>query len=121
MSVMYLKVSKMRVYNQLFPKIIFFLFSFIILFVSFSKAQHVSGDFRSVGDGFWSEHNVWEVYNGTDWEAAEPDQIPAKENAVFINGSTDIVLDISAVCYNLHIDKDASLNLDTETLEVFGY
>lgn len=111
----------MEVYNQLFSKKFFLLVSFVLFFFNFSNAQHASGDFRTTADGFWSEYNIWEVYNGAGWVPAVPEQIPGKENAVFIKGNIDIVLDTSAVCYNLNIHKDATLNLDTAKLEVFGY
>jgi len=48
------------------------------------------GDFRSVTTGDWSNHDIWEYYNGSQW--INTDQVPQSENTVYIgrlgNGHT---------------------------------
>lgn len=101
----------------------FFLLVIFLTGIYNLRAQHdpEAGDFRSVTDGAWGEFGVWEVYNGSSWVPASETEVPGKDNSVYIQQFDDIILDTTAICKNLHLNKEAFLDLDTATLEVWGH
>ena len=72
----------------------FILLCFLLLFSTQIFAQS-TGDYRSIGDGNWTDTSIWEYYNGTTWVAATqyPGQTGAPTtNNVSIEGGDSITL-----------------------------
>ncbi|GAA4270713.1 hypothetical protein U6A24_00030 [Aquimarina gracilis] len=63
---------------------------YLVPFLSFSQSIN---DYRSVGNGNWTNVSIWETYNGTAWVVAAnyPGQV-AGTNNVFIEGGFSVTI-----------------------------
>ena len=80
------------------------------------------GDFRSRASGNWSDHSVWQYYNGSGWENATPGQVPGFDSRVTIGARTvshTISVDIAdAVAGEIIMTSPSSTSLIESNLTV---
>jgi len=118
-----------KVYNCSY-RFLLFKTLLISLFVSNSLFAQSVNDYRSTGNGDWTDPGTWEVYNGTAWVAATnyPGEV-AGTNDVSIIGSNTVILDADIPnSFNsltigpgqLRIDSDSSLDTMLITLVTGG-
>lgn len=90
------------------------IFAVIGILISMQTFGQETGDYRSAATGNWSEIATWEVYNGTEWEAAsEP---PEGTENIFIVGDDTVTVDGSVnVSGYIKVEENAYLTIDGDT------
>ena len=90
------------------------------LFINFLNAQ-TTGDYRTKQSGNWSDPNTWEVYDGTNWNAASsaPD---TNANQVSILDGHTVYIDENCSVKNLTIETNGKLQYSatSDTITVYG-
>ncbi|WP_242132744.1 HYR domain-containing protein, partial [Aestuariivivens marinum] len=67
----------------------------VVFLISGIVLSQTMGDYRSIGDGDWTDPANWEYYNGTTWVAATyypGDPLGPTTNDVFVIGGNTIIL-----------------------------
>ncbi|MEX0720984.1 MAG: T9SS type A sorting domain-containing protein [Balneolaceae bacterium] len=64
----------------------------VALFATSQAFAQSDGDYRSAGVGDWSDPGIWEVYNGTEWEAAT-DYPDGTQDSITVAGGDTVTVD----------------------------
>ncbi len=95
---------------------ILFVIQFNIVDIEESNA-FASGDYRTAGSGDWENVDVWEVYDGTDWEKAiEPPDETVK--TILLTNNQKITITDEILVNKIEIDEGASLNIESNTVRI---
>lgn len=84
------------------------------MFISMNVFGQDAGDYRSAATGNWNDASTWEIFDGTDWEAAlNP---PTGTETIHVWGE-DTVTVVSAVSISgyVKVEGDGHLTVDSDT------
>jgi hypothetical protein len=80
------------------------------------------GDYKTVGSGFFSNLNIWQVWNGTQWVAASSK--PNRNNSIFIDQGHEVSILGIEEAHHIYLFSSANpgkkINLQQFELHVYG-
>lgn len=117
-------LGKSIAFSALFRSRIYSIFLAVVmncLSASLSKSQEINA-YRTITSGIYSNVSIWEVFNGTVWQAAIAK--PGQSNDIYINQNHMLTLianeQAKSVFINAEPVADQKLNLNGFNLNVFG-
>lgn len=94
--------------------LLFFLFTIL----AFSSIAQNEGDFKTINNGYWHDHNTWQKYVEGEW--VHTDEIPSQSSNVYIFNPVVLFQEEGAVCHDLHVNVSTLMLLENFTIEVWG-
>jgi len=98
---------------------------FVLFFVSFEvSAQiiHQIGDYKTISSGIFSNQNIWQVWNGSQWVSAISK--PGRSNNIFLDQGHEVTLTATEEAKDVYLFRAASpgkkINLQSQELHVYG-
>jgi len=111
-----------RNWLRIYRIILFFLVYLFFVLSSFSQIILENGDYRTIATGDFDNPAIWEVWNGTAWQAAIVK--PNDTNNIFLQQGHEVRLIANEEANNVYLYSAASpgkkLNLQTFELRVSG-
>lgn len=81
------------------------------------SSAFVSGDYRATDSGNWEDNASWEVFDGTDWKAADRPPMEGIPSVVIPSGQK-MVLSDELVLNQLIIEKGAQLIIESNQVKM---
>lgn len=116
--------GKSNPFRALFRSRIYGIFLAVVmncLCLSFSKSQEINA-YRTIISGNYSNVSIWEIFNGTVWQAAIVK--PGLSNDIYVNQTHLLTLIANEQAKSVYINAEAGagqkLNLNNFQLEIYG-
>ncbi len=86
--------------------------------LSFYGFSQISGDYKSVASGNWSNTATWNTFDGASWIAAV--SAPASTNNVYVEATHTVTVDVNSACKDFNLSTTGVIAIGANTLQVNG-